>query len=87
MFSRLMFLAPVVKFVFWELIFGHPKEKRRMDIKKRFLIRSMIFNKTLPSLRKNQQKSSQKIINIEFNTIFSTIQLSLQDSENNNVDV
>tara|TARA_B110000090_G_scaffold54688_1_gene62429 strand:+ start:637 stop:789 length:153 start_codon:yes stop_codon:yes gene_type:complete len=46
-----------------------------------------IFNKTLPSLRKNQQKSSQKIINIELNTIFSTIQLSLQDSENKNVDV
>ncbi len=47
----------------------------------------MIFNKTLSSLRKNQQKSSQKIINIEFNTIFSMIQLSLQDSENKNIDV
>jgi hypothetical protein len=47
----------------------------------------MIFNKTLPSLRKNQQKSAQKIINIELNTIFSMIQLSLQDSENKNVDV
>ena len=47
----------------------------------------MIFNKTLPSLRKNQQKSSQKIINIEFSTIFSSIQLSLQDSENKNIDV
>jgi hypothetical protein len=82
-----MFLVPIVVFVVWELIFGLPKEKRRIVVKIKFLIVSMIFNKTLPSLRKNQQKSSQKIINIEFNTIFSMIQLSLQDSENKNIDV
>jgi hypothetical protein len=82
-----MFLELEVKLVFCELIFGHPNEKRTTNKKSKFLIRRMIFNKTLPSLRKNQQKSSQKIINIELNTIFSMIQLSLQDSENKNVDV
>jgi len=82
-----MFLVPIVVFVVWELIFGLPKEKRRIVVKSKFLIGGMIFNKTLSSLRKNQQKSSQKIINIEFNTIFSMIQLSLQDSENKNIDV
>jgi len=35
---------------------------------------------------KNQQKLALKIINIELNAIFSTIQLSLQDQENKNVD-
>jgi hypothetical protein len=49
-------------------------------------MRTIIFNKTLPSLRKNQQKSGLKIINIELNAIFSTIQLSLQDEENKNAD-
>jgi hypothetical protein len=38
MLSKLMFLVPVVKFVFWELIFGHPKVKRSTDTKSKFLI-------------------------------------------------
>jgi hypothetical protein len=82
-----MFLEPVVKLVSGGLLVVHPIEKRTIDNKSKFLIKIEIFDKTLPSLRKNQQKSVQKIINIELNTIFSTIQLSLQDSENKNIDV
>jgi hypothetical protein len=74
-----MFFVPVVKLVAVELFLEHPIEKRINDNKSSFLIKTVVFNKSLPSLRKNQQKSAQKIINIELNTIFSMIQLPLQD--------